>query len=1244
MRKRKLKISTASPKHGQNKEVKEKSNLKILNFVLIGILVVELILIISFGITGEAIKKIVSSTNPFTISINVKDSFFEGEMIYFDYQIYSDKNYDLTYLAHVECPNAPISLLNFQEYEIKKGETLRKVYEDIKIDQSIEPQVCTAYAEILKPFTKRVEKKFKIETKPSFEFIVSTCKDLECKEKSKIFLKGEKLYLGFSDTQIPNNVKMIAPDKSEITYRPGLILDKLGTYTLSVSASKEGYKDLSEKTEFGVIDTHLIIKNKEFVGEIGGDKGNVKNMGQYTNGEIFLISDKNWKDVMKLVPVTTWTDGDVVKYPTLIYHEQEEIHTLNLTESILNIIYYNNQAYIKQISPYTYLSPVGPYSYVYTENACNDPSWNEVYTINKYFSPNVISVGENTSLYVANKNCGQEEAYLFNLFLTDFVYSYPGSFDVVEDTIPVNRMLAPDEEVNVSFDFTFNNPLPSSFDADSIIYFIQQYNPSKVTIVGNSSQELNDLLIAAPPFGGGLIQGQIQRITPNNYTSYWSNYDDVVLVEDAYELALIASAYASLINAPLVIEEEGFDFNGKNVIVVGNATCPQGASGCTYFNTKEQLEEEYISLTDTDKIVLVNYNDLNISLLERNFYPQRSNKPIYNIYTKNSLAAPFLASAKHELIISTNSIEYDQVDSFIDNKIDSLGINPEYLTIVASPNTIDMQFSNENMSMCYYGLCSADQWYYSKINDVDPFLDLAVGRIFGLTISDTSSNIARSLFYEETLKNENKALSTRGAICGADAANVYTIGKVLEKVGYETTITPEGTQASDWENKFFIIYLDHGIDTWLGINYDEIPYLDNTFIVTQACSTCAFEKGHYKGGLICSNVLRKGGIAYIGATDTAGYNNIPGLLSEIFSKGSTIGESFRNSKNSVMVWDSHINGDPSINGEINGMSWYTLIGDPTLKIKTIHTFPKTNFGIYQNPTMYNLIVQAMKFEIPPEVQSLCQGGCVGPYYFSTAFNRQLDIDYSFTTRFQLYNLNTSLITNEGWYADQEFSEGKSFYWITSPYSSPGYFLDASNISFTDYSFLFPKCDLLGDVNYDGIIDCADVQWILEMAVGLRPIDMCGDISGDGNVTAYDASLLMQQYNLTCVCSDGTPYGQCNASGYRCVDGQLYLFGDVNNDGKVNVGDLVYLINYLYKNGPAPLCTPITSCGDVNLDGKVNVGDLVYLINYLYKNGPAPCNSIQNPPAPLTKTYTEVEANQLLKDAQSQQAKAKIAVK
>ena len=64
----------------------------------------------------------------------------------------------------------------------------------------------------------------------------------------------------------------------------------------------------------------------------------------------------------------------------------------------------------------------------------------------------------------------------------------------------------------------------------------------------------------------------------------------------------------------------------------------------------------------------------------------------------------------------------------------------------------------------------------------------------------------------------------------------------------------------------------------------------------------------------------------------------------------------------------------------------------------------------------------------------------------------------------------------------------------------------------------------------------------------------------------------------------------------------FLRGDVNGSGVVELGDVVYLISYLYKNGPAP--NPLLA-GDANCDGSVELGDVVYLIAYLYKGGPPP---------------------------------------
>jgi M6 family metalloprotease-like protein len=61
-------------------------------------------------------------------------------------------------------------------------------------------------------------------------------------------------------------------------------------------------------------------------------------------------------------------------------------------------------------------------------------------------------------------------------------------------------------------------------------------------------------------------------------------------------------------------------------------------------------------------------------------------------------------------------------------------------------------------------------------------------------------------------------------------------------------------------------------------------------------------------------------------------------------------------------------------------------------------------------------------------------------------------------------------------------------------------------------------------------------------------------------------------------------------------------GDANGDGVVGPGDVVFIINYLFRSGPPP--DPLEA-GDCNCDGVVSPGDVVYLINYLFRSGPPP---------------------------------------
>ena len=66
-------------------------------------------------------------------------------------------------------------------------------------------------------------------------------------------------------------------------------------------------------------------------------------------------------------------------------------------------------------------------------------------------------------------------------------------------------------------------------------------------------------------------------------------------------------------------------------------------------------------------------------------------------------------------------------------------------------------------------------------------------------------------------------------------------------------------------------------------------------------------------------------------------------------------------------------------------------------------------------------------------------------------------------------------------------------------------------------------------------------------------------------------------------------------------------GDVNEDGIINILDIIYLIDYKFEGGPAP--QPFEVCsGDVDCNCIVNILDIIYLIDFKFTEGPPPCTN------------------------------------
>ncbi|MGB2989562.1 MAG: dockerin type I repeat-containing protein, partial [Candidatus Zixiibacteriota bacterium] len=81
--------------------------------------------------------------------------------------------------------------------------------------------------------------------------------------------------------------------------------------------------------------------------------------------------------------------------------------------------------------------------------------------------------------------------------------------------------------------------------------------------------------------------------------------------------------------------------------------------------------------------------------------------------------------------------------------------------------------------------------------------------------------------------------------------------------------------------------------------------------------------------------------------------------------------------------------------------------------------------------------------------------------------------------------------------------------------------------------------------------------------------------------------------VTYIPRDNMPY---------CTSIELSVHGDATGDGVINIADVMYMINYLYRSGPYPASF---EAGDANCDGDHGILDVVILINFLYKGGRHP---------------------------------------
>ena len=75
-------------------------------------------------------------------------------------------------------------------------------------------------------------------------------------------------------------------------------------------------------------------------------------------------------------------------------------------------------------------------------------------------------------------------------------------------------------------------------------------------------------------------------------------------------------------------------------------------------------------------------------------------------------------------------------------------------------------------------------------------------------------------------------------------------------------------------------------------------------------------------------------------------------------------------------------------------------------------------------------------------------------------------------------------------------------------------------------------------------------------------------------------------------------------GGTLVDGFTYGFirGQIGADTSIDIADPIFLLDYLFEDGPEPACI---DAADANDDGGIDLADAIYVVNYLFISGPEP---------------------------------------
>ena len=413
--------------------------------------------------------------------------------------------------------------------------------------------------------------------------------------------------------------------------------------------------------------------------------------------------------------------------------------------------------------------------------------------------------------------------------------------------------------------------------------------------------------------------------------TFWESTDTVVFVShEDYSGALVASSLASLLEAPLLFSDQLSDQELDSII--------------SEMGIESVLT---VSLTGEELSLTVPHQALSGVQGVLDWLSQENRTPTYLSLTnpedrwtgraqKSSLVAPMYASRREGLSIPLSLSMPTEVvlpngthpaQAYMTELYESMGQHPEYLAIVgahdALPQTrkasiFDNPIAEHPVSDLPYG----------EIDD-DDFLDIAIGRVVGDTISELSAQATRSAHYEQLLDGNWEHQFVESGLWGFDELRY-----IMQNVGYDAPehLSQQEISTQSTLEVGTILHKDHSYCQVLGNAFDlqTQTLFAPSIVLSRGCSVSGIDLLPSNQRSIVDHMLGLGAVAFVGASRNAIAQN---TLIEIsmwnhMLGGQSIGHAFKSGINDAIVhWK-----DENSSALRYSLDIEMLYGDPALEI------------------------------------------------------------------------------------------------------------------------------------------------------------------------------------------------------------------------------------------------------------------------------------------------------------------------